>query len=541
MSTGVGVATPPTALGPADIRFKDDPKRLPLLSRIFEWLEAKQPGLGRQIVLKENEVDNANTWKARLIGDNDDIAAQFPSGVRMPHPVEWKSIRPDRDRWGDEEAVEEVYSRLQKNYRKAQRKRKNDSVSRVDDTAARGVLNGAGRASKRLRPEPENSGPPTEFVQHGNTSVVRNDLRRNCQSVFKSGNARPSVVSKESLLVQVANLRKQNTELQAVLAAQEEGQAALHLQCEELQIQNLALETQVASNRLQHQEECAAVRRAADAQVAAERSELDKQRCALQVAKEALAAQVASDRLQHQQDYAALRTENEAGHALVASVLAKCADDRTAMQIEKEALQVQAESDRLQLADLQLRYEAAKEMAASRLVQELSLRDEVGALERDKERVDTQAAFDRAELENRYVALEVEKGRLEAEIASARAQNADMERQYAKLQRQKEEAGARVVSNCVELEERQAALQTEKEAADIELVTTRRVSWKDPEEMSSEDEEDLDLQTELAAVRAHNVALQAMKDDLEVDNMDLQRRNKNLTLVIELLEAAAAP
>ncbi|KAF9017218.1 hypothetical protein BDZ89DRAFT_1165852 [Hymenopellis radicata] len=505
-------------MGPADIRFKDDPKRLPLLSRIFEWLEAKQPGLGRQIVLKENEVDNANAWKARLIGDNDDIAAQFPSGVRMPHPVEWKCIQPDRDRWGDEEAVEEVYSRLQKNYRKAQRKRKNDSVSRVDDNAARGV-NGIGRASKRLRPEPENSGPPPEFIQHGNTSVVRNDLRRNCQSVFKAGNARPSVVSKESLLVQVANLRKQNTELQAALAAQEEGQAALHLQCEELQIQSMALETQVASNR----EECAAVRRAADAQVASERAELDKQRCALQVAKEALAAQVASDRLQHQQDYAALRTENEAGHALVASVLAKCADART----EKETLQVQADSDRLQLADLQLRYEAAKEMAASRLVQELSLRDEVGALERDKER----AAFDRAELENRYAALEVEKGRLEAEIASARARNADMERQYAELQRQKEEAEARVVSNCVELEERQAALQTEKEAADIELVTTRRVSWKD-------DEED---RTELTAVRAHNAALQAMKDALEVDNMDLQRRNKNLTLVIELLEAAAAP
>lgn len=108
-----------------EVRWKDDPKRLPLLSRIFEWLEAKKPGLGRQIVLRENEVDNPNEWKARLINDNADIAAQFPGDTRLPHPMEWKSIRPDRERWGDEaKAVEEVYNRLGKNYRQAQRKRK---------------------------------------------------------------------------------------------------------------------------------------------------------------------------------------------------------------------------------------------------------------------------------------------------------------------------------------------------------------------------------------------------------------------------------
>ncbi len=115
-----------------EIRFKDVPKKLPLVSHIFEWLEAKQHGFGKEIIVKENELNNQDAWKARLLSDNADTAVRFPGGMKMPRPNEWKSIQPDR--WGDEAAVEKAYKRLAENYRK--KKRKIDSVSRVDDTAA---------------------------------------------------------------------------------------------------------------------------------------------------------------------------------------------------------------------------------------------------------------------------------------------------------------------------------------------------------------------------------------------------------------------
>ncbi|KAF8904636.1 hypothetical protein CPB85DRAFT_1437704 [Mucidula mucida] len=422
-----------------EVRWKDDPKRLPLLSRIFEWLEAKKPGLGRQIVLRENEVDNPNEWKARLINDNADIAAQFPGDTRLPHPMEWKSIRPDRERWGDEaKAVEEVYNRLGKNYRQAQRKRKIE----LDSVAAAAA---ADRASQRLRTT-ESSGPPQ---QH--------------RHMFQN--------------VEVAALPKLNGP--------------------ELQTQNIA---PLSSHRLK----CA---EAAGAPVASGLcANLREVRAALEaIPEEAL------DRLQHLLECEALQIEKK---TLI--------DRYNTMQREKES---HADA----LADLKLHYEALRE-AKEKLV---LWRDQVDSLHKDKERMEARVA----ELETRYAVSEVEKGQLEAELASARARVVHLEEQSAGLQVQKEEVEAQMRAD---FEKRLAALRVEKEAADLRVEELVEVAGR-LSDTPSENETDENEQNELAAVLAHNVALQAKNNDLEEENADLKKRNKNLTLVVELLEAAAAP
>ncbi len=160
----------------------------------------------------------------------------------------------------------------------------------------------------------------------------------------------------------------------------------------------------------------------------------------MRAALDAIATEEALDRLQHLLECEALQIEKK---TLI--------DRYNTMQREKES---HADA----LADLKLHYEALRE-AKEKLV---LWRDQVDSLHKDKERMEARVA----ELETRYAVSEVEKGQLEAELASARARVVHLEEQSAGLQVQKEEVEAQMRAD---FEKRLAALRVEKEAADLRV------------------------------------------------------------------------